>query len=526
MDLLKHNITAIETCRQMREMLLDDRYRPGYHFAIPEDNGFPADPNGIFYANGRYHLFYLYCRTSGGCGWGHVSSKDLLHWRSHKDALVLTVEDSALCSGGAFVDEDGTAYIVYATYVGKRTGCRIAYSRDRHFDTWTDIGDFIMETPTIGISTMPDENGVEDYVGTMDPSNIWKKDGKYYLLTGNYFVLKHFRDQQRVSEKYQGDWSDLFCSEDMKTWRFIHRFYTRDPMVSDTQPNEDAMCACFLPLPASKNGGVSNKHILLFISHVMGAQYYIGTYDTANDRFIPEQHGRFTSTNAKALVAGGHIPVQGALTAPEALIAPDGRLINYFWILDNMDYPLNKLWRGMYSLPVELWLNEDGHLGIAPIRELTALEYNSWRKEPFCLDGELVLPDDLPLETCHFHIVLSMMNASRVAIRTLSNGIEWIEIAYDRTNEVLMLDCINFNLDLDTKGRSVELTELVLKENEDLTLDIYLDKSTVEVFANDRAIVAHVVYPNETHTGSTLLSDGTVSVKDMVVHEMMPSNMY
>jgi hypothetical protein len=33
--------------------MLEDPYRPGYHFAIPEDYGDAGDPNGAFYANDR-----------------------------------------------------------------------------------------------------------------------------------------------------------------------------------------------------------------------------------------------------------------------------------------------------------------------------------------------------------------------------------------------------------------------------------------------------------------------------------------
>ena len=52
----------IRSARELREHLLSDRYRPGYHFAIAEDIGRPGDPNGAFFAGGRYHLMYLYDR--------------------------------------------------------------------------------------------------------------------------------------------------------------------------------------------------------------------------------------------------------------------------------------------------------------------------------------------------------------------------------------------------------------------------------------------------------------------------------
>ena len=53
------------------------------------------------------------------------------------------------------------------------------------------------------------------------------------------------------------------------------------------------MCPSFLPLPSSPAGGPpSGKHLLLFISHNKGCQYYVGDY--RNDRFFPNNHGRMT----------------------------------------------------------------------------------------------------------------------------------------------------------------------------------------------------------------------------------------
>jgi len=103
----------IRAVRSYRERLLDDPYRPRYHFAVPDDNGMPGDPNGCFYADGRHHMMYLYRRDNNTFHWGHVSSCDLLHWRHHKDSLAEGPNDNGCFSGGAFVDGDGTAYLSY-----------------------------------------------------------------------------------------------------------------------------------------------------------------------------------------------------------------------------------------------------------------------------------------------------------------------------------------------------------------------------------------------------------------------------
>ena len=120
--------------RRYRERLLADPHRPGYHFAIPEGNGIPGDPNGAFFADGRYHLMYLYEHDeTGGFHWGHLSSTDLLHWRSHPDALAVENGDRGCFSGGAFVDDDQTAYLTFWKFPAKdgsdAGGIDIAFSR-------------------------------------------------------------------------------------------------------------------------------------------------------------------------------------------------------------------------------------------------------------------------------------------------------------------------------------------------------------------------------------------------------------
>ena len=77
----KQVMNASRLAALLRGKLLSDERRPRYHFAAPGDFGFPGDPNMAFYANGRYHLMYLYRNLSDGFRLGHLSSRDLLHWR-------------------------------------------------------------------------------------------------------------------------------------------------------------------------------------------------------------------------------------------------------------------------------------------------------------------------------------------------------------------------------------------------------------------------------------------------------------
>jgi beta-fructofuranosidase len=91
--------TILQNTRSLREKLLDDPYRPAYHFCVPEDDGSPGDPNGAFFKDGIYHLMYLYNRAGSGFSWGHISSKDLIHWRQHSDGIGVGPNDEGVFSG-------------------------------------------------------------------------------------------------------------------------------------------------------------------------------------------------------------------------------------------------------------------------------------------------------------------------------------------------------------------------------------------------------------------------------------------
>src|SRR5437870_13879282 len=102
------------SARSLREKLLRDPYRAGYHFVIPEDYAMPFDPNGAIYWKGRYHLFYIF-QDRGVHKFGHVSSLDMVHWRHHPPALFPTPDspEKGIYSGNCFVNKKGEATMVY-----------------------------------------------------------------------------------------------------------------------------------------------------------------------------------------------------------------------------------------------------------------------------------------------------------------------------------------------------------------------------------------------------------------------------
>ena len=517
---------VVRSTRLLREQLLADPYRPTYHFCLPEDMGQPGDPNGAFYANGRYHLMYLYSRRGEGFCWGHISSKDLVHWRHHPDAIRPGHGDEGCFSGGGFVDDDGTAYLSYSM-LPRRTqkeiseikggtefgGIGLAVGSGAHFDSWTklDVNPVIKSTQW-GIMEAERPNGEKAFLGTADPSNIWKKDGRYYVLTGNLPVLNKVGRVPTAPISEQGDRLYLFVSEDLKNWKYQHVFYERRPEWTDR--SEDNMCPSFLPLPSSPDGGpASRKHLLLFISHNKGCQYYVGDY--RNDRFYQDNHGRMSWTD-------------NTFFAPEALVDKQGRQIMWAWLTDNPPGEKAKGWSGVYGLPRTLWLGEDDTLRMQPVKELENLRGNekSWQGITLA-DGETKKLEGVVGDSCELLIEIKPGDSLRcgLKVRASGDGQEETLLYYDAGAKQLVFDSTRSG----AAGRKVvERAPFTLKKGEILKLRVFVDKSVVEIFANDRQAISRRVYPGRGDSlGVVLFANGPgAQFKRIKSWEMAPANPY
>ena len=523
----------IKGARELRERLLADKHRPGYHFAIPEDIGRPGDPNGAFYANGRYHLMYLYARRGvhafedrGYC-WGHISSHDLVHWRHHPDAIGPGDGDFGCFSGGAFVDDDGTAYLSYWRLPRSKDdpegqGIGIARSSDRHYETWEKMRTPSLDGTEFGILEITDETGAERYVGNSDPSNIWKKDGVYYMQTGNLPVLNKLGREEDSPIEFRGDWVELFSSTDLVNWNYLHRFYQRDVKNRWTDETEDDMCPNFLPLPSSPAGGeMSGKYLQLFIAHKKGCQYYVGEYDTKRDLFTPETHGRMSWAD-------------NTFFAPEALIDDQGRQIMWAWLVDNVrreqEDAIADGWCGVYGLPRLLWLGDDDTLRIAPPQELKSLRYNAKGFGNLTLTGgEEFELTGINGRSCEISFRTDLATAERVGLRVRTNagGDEATLLYYDAAAKKLVFDATNGGAGAaNERHKRLEEAPFEVADGENLELRVFVDNSVVEVFANDRQAITRRVYPERDDSDRVVVycEGGSASFIDIETWEMMPSN--
>jgi fructan beta-fructosidase len=185
-------ICFVFACKQSDEIVFKDsngeKFRPEYHFT-PE-KAWMNDPNGMFYLDGEYHLFYQHYPDStvwGPMHWGHAISKDLTNW----EHLPVALEPDSLgyiFSGSAVVDSknssglgtlDNPPIIAIFTYhdpKGEREGKLdfqtqgIAFSLDKG-RTWTKYADNpVLQNPGIKdfrdpkVQLFKDENGDESWL--------------------------------------------------------------------------------------------------------------------------------------------------------------------------------------------------------------------------------------------------------------------------------------------------------------------------------------------------------------------------
>lgn len=511
-------LKAAKLSAMLRDKLLADETRPRYHFATPGDFGYPGDPNMAFFANNRYHLMYLYKNLSDdNYRMGHLSSRDLLHWRMHPDALCPDALDGGIFSGGAFVDDDGTAYVAYWALPktndpsDKVGGIRLAMSRDikNHYEKWEKFTEYAVRASTeVGITEVVNDSGnIIDYLGCTDPSNIWKIDDTYYMQLGALVVLNKFRNDPNAPARLLGDWTEFYSSKDLHSWKHLGRFYDRNTTDCWTDKSEDDMCPSFLPLPLSANGGsFSGKYLQLFIAHNKGAQYYIGSYDqTKSDRpFIAEKHGRMSWQD-------------NSYFAPEALIDSRGRQIMWAWLRDDrLEGEPNLIadgYNGVYSLPRTLWLNEDGELGIAPAQELRSLRYNQTNNL-----------NDINARSCEIMLIANANAGSKIGLRIFLSKREYVDIFYDEKNRELVYDATNAIQGYDTKA--VERAPFALRTDEKLSLNVFIDRCVIEVFANERQAICRRSYRKASPAYSVQLIGKDPKQADLTAWDIDETNLF
>ncbi len=499
----KDDADVMNKSRKLRQLIQSDPHRPIYHFAAPEGIAMPFDPNGGIYWNGKYHLGFIYQNMENGKRehfWGHAVSKDLFHWTLYPDMLDVKPGDieRGIFSGGAFLSREGIPHIIYH---GEGSGTNlIAYSKDRDLRNWVKFeGNPVLVTPPKG-STM------EGKYRAWDPEAWYdKKTDHYYQISG-------------------GEIAGLFKSKDMYKWDYMGDFVDRND--NKLFSYEDISCPDFFR--------IGDKDMLLFISHHLGTQYYIGKFE--NDKYTIEKHGRMNWPG-------------GTFFAPEQLVDDRGRNIIWGWVLERKPgYLPNYGWSGIMSLPRVLTLARNGELQINPPEEIKNLRLpGGWKEKAITVAAHT--EKELALEGTSLEIKLDIKGSEKAAygvkVFCSPDGREETVISYDPVAKEIVVDFIKSSVqgpvEMVThciiepdkiegfgKTTSQQRAPFELRKGEKLQLDIFIDRSIIEIFANGRQCVTQVVYPMLDSSTKVKLfaTDEEVKVENLEVYEMMETNAY
>ena len=159
----------------------NQRYRQQFHISTP--GGWLNDPNGLCYFKGYYHVFYQFHPYSAEWGpmhWGHVRSRDLVHWEQLPVALVPgDPEDTGGCFSGSAIVKDGRLYLIYTGHHYFDDGDQDHFWENQNL-AYSDDGIHFTKSKHNPIITAPADNTQH----FRDPK-VWQKDGYYWLILGS-----------------------------------------------------------------------------------------------------------------------------------------------------------------------------------------------------------------------------------------------------------------------------------------------------------------------------------------------------
>jgi beta-fructofuranosidase len=245
------------------------------------------------------------------------------------------------------------------------------------------------------------------------------------------------------------------------------------------------------------------------------AHYYLGRLE--GEQFYPEEHGRMTWPG-------------GSFAGPETMLDGQGRRILFGWIPEGR-YPGGRNWTrfgwsSCISLPRLLSLGPDRTLRIQPVPELEALRLNHRRLErlPLAEGQETSLPgiagDSLELDV---RIAPGRARFVGLEVRCAPDDAEASRIALDSQEGALAVMSVTRS-GQDECSTNRQEAPFTLPAGDTLRLRVFLDRSVIEVFANDRLCLTQRIYPSR--SDSTLVKgfvqgDGA-RIESLEAWDMMP----
>ena len=422
-----------------------EKYRPVYHHTPAW--GWMNDPNGMFYKDGVWHLYFQYNPYGSqweNMTWGHSTSTDLIHW-TFQGAPIEADAWGTIFSGSAVVDHNNTAgfgkgaVVAMYTSAGENQTQSIAYSNDNG-QTFTKY-----DGNPVLTSNTPDYR---------DPHVFWNEDIKRWNMI-----------------MAEGQHMDIYSSADLKEWKLESQFGAE-------YGNHGGVWECPDLMKMKVRGTDQYKWMLLCNINPGGpfggsaTQYFVGQFD--GHKFTCESAPEVTKWMDYGKDHDATVTFDNA---------PDGRHVAMAW-MSNWQYA-NQVptmqYRSANSVPRDLDLYEyqgQTYCGVTPSPELAAARPKKATKTL--------------TEACEMVVTLK----GNATITLANDKGEQVVMTYDEKSRTFAMDRTKSG----QKEFSDDFAALTVApvHGKMSQLRLFIDRSSIEAFdADGKMAMTNLVFPTK-----------------------------
>ena len=477
------------------EIYYNEAYRGQFHYSVKE--GWLNDPNGLVYYQGTYHMFYQFYDDIkwGPMHWGHATSTDLIHWEEQPMALYPDA-NGAMFSGCIVVDEENTSgffdgmegggLVAIITADGNGQRIKLAYSHDAG-KTWTKVDEIAADW-------------------TDDPlKDAAFRDPKVFRWEGKWFMV------------IAGGPLRIYSSDDLRTWKCEAAYADLHTECPDLYPIE------------APDGQIK------WVLSRGGRFYKIGDFRTVdgNWRFIPDEdyvNSDGVMNFGRDFYAAMTYYVQDFGTAANPTLP---ELVEVNWMNTWDDYcnqvaeAVGQDFNGTYNLNLKLGLAKNGDkylLTQTPIDGYESLRRTDEKQEwtQVTVEENNTILQDFVGDT--YEIIAKFYPAAgtrKVGFKVRTGEGEQTLVVYDLENQKLTLDRSRSGIIISGKFAEAESQYVTANADGSVDLHIYVDKSSVEVFAMGyTASGAEQIFPSPLSVGAEVLVEGDAAKADITIYPL------
>lgn len=461
------------------DMTNKEKFRPVYHHTPAY--GWMNDPNGMFYKDGVYHLYFQwnpYGSVWANMHWGHSTSTDLMHWKFEGCAIVPDAW-GAIFSGSCVVDHNNTA--------GFGKGAVVAFYTSAKATPWGDVQSQSMAYSLDNGKTFTKYEGNPILTSSerdfRDPKVFWYAPGKHWVMM--LAVGQHM---------------EIYSSANLKEWKKESEFGAMQGAHGGVWE-----CPDLVEIPVE--GTREKKWVLICNLNPGGpfggsaAQYFVGSFD--GKKFVNE-----SPTQTKWMDWG-----KDNYATVTWNNAPDGRCIALGW-MSNWQYANNvptRQYRSANTLARDLTLYREGQE--LYLKSTPSVEVKKARGEKVSISSfkvsdkhEVMLFND-GQGTYEIEMVIQNAGSSKIGFALLNEKGEKVDMYYDLNRKLFVMDRSESGI-VDFSRDFPAVTVAPVNTDKELTLRLFVDCSSVEAFGEDgKFVMTNLVFPSVPYRKMSLESD-------------------